>query len=60
MATVDETHKIYTDQTGKFLIMFSQGNKYIIIMYLYDSNEILASPLNSRSGSHIMEAYTKQ
>ena len=60
MATVDKTHKIYTDQMGKFPITSSRVNKYILIMYVYDDNVILASPLNSRSGSHILEAYTKQ
>ena len=59
-ATVDETHKIYTDQTGKLPIKSSRGNKYIRIMYVYDANSILASPLKIRSGSHILEAYTKQ
>ena len=60
METVDETHKIYTDQTRKLPITSIWGNKYILIMYVYDANAILASPLKSRSGSHIMEAYTKQ
>ena len=60
MATVEETHKIYTDQTGKFPITYSRGNKYILIMYVYDDNAILSAPLKSRSGSHILEAYIKQ
>ena len=60
MAIVDKTHKIYTDQTGKFPITSSRGNKYILIMYVYDSNAILGSPLKSRSSSQILEAYTKQ
>ena len=60
MSKVDKTHKIYTDQTGKFPITFSQGNKYILIMYVYYANAILASPLKSRSGSHILEAYTQK
>ena len=57
---VDKTHKIYTDQTGKFPIISSRGNKYILIIYVYDATVILASPLKIRSGSHILEAYTKQ
>ena len=57
---MDETHKIYTDQTGKFPIASSWGNKYILIMYVYYANSILVSPLKSRSGSHILEACTKQ
>ena len=38
----------------------SQGNKYVLIMYVYDSNAILEASLKSRSFSHILEAYTKQ
>ena len=60
MATVDETQKIYTDQTGKFPITSCRGNKYILIMYVYDANAILASPLKSIPDSHILEDYTKQ
>ena len=60
MATVDETVKIYTDQTGKSPIMSSRGNKYILIIYVFGANAILSSTLKSRSGSHILEAYTKQ
>ena len=60
MATVDEIHKIYTDQTGKFPITSSLGNKYILIMYVYGANTILAAPLNISPNSHILEAYTKQ
>ena len=59
MNTVDENHKIYTEQTGKPPITSSPGNKYILIMYVYDANAILKEPLKSRSGSHILETYTK-
>ena len=60
MDTVDETQNIYTDQTRKSPITSSRGNKYILITYIYDDNAILSSPLNIISGSHIVEAYTKQ
>ena len=60
MATVGETHNIYTDQKGKFPIMFSWGNKYILIIYVYDANAILESLMRSKSSRHILEAYTKQ
>ena len=59
MATVNETHKIYTNQTGKSPITSSQCKTYILIMYVYDANTILASPLKSISGSHRLEVYTK-
>ena len=41
MATVDKTHKIYIDQMGKSPMTSIRGNKYVIIMYVYDDNEIL-------------------
>ena len=60
MATVNEAQKIYTDQTGKFLIKFSQRNNYVLIMYVCNANSILAEPLKSRSGRCILEAYVNQ
>ena len=59
MATVEKTHKIYTEQTGKFPMAPSRGNKYVLIMYVYDDNAIFVEPLKSRSGRHILEVYTK-
>ena len=56
MAILQETHKIYTDHMGKFPMTSSQGNKYVLIMFVYDANGFLVEPLDSRSGSHIMEA----
>jgi hypothetical protein len=40
-ATID-AGQIYTDQTGRFPVVSSKGNKYIMILYDYDSNAILA------------------
>ena len=36
------------------------GTRHVLLMYVYDANAILAEPLNSRSRSHILEAYTRQ
>ena len=49
--------KIYTDQTGRFPITSSCGYKYIMIAYDYDSNNILAEPIHSRTSLHIKNAY---
>jgi hypothetical protein len=38
-ATID-AGQIYTDQTGRFPVVSSKGNKYIMILYDYDSNAI--------------------
>jgi hypothetical protein len=45
-AIVDSgTGKIYTDQTGRSLVTPSRGNKYLFVLYDYDSNAILAKPI---------------
>jgi hypothetical protein len=58
-ATIEPTGKIYTDQTGRFPTTSSKGNKYIMVLYDYDSNAILAEPMKSRSEQHMVQAYTK-
>ena len=60
MAKLDKTQNIYIEQTRKSPMPSSLGNNHVLIMYVYDANAVLAEPLNSRSGSHILEAYTKQ
>lgn len=58
-ATVTETGKIYTDQTGRFPVTSSRGNKYILVLYDYDTNAILTEPLKNRTGNEILRAYQK-
>jgi hypothetical protein len=43
-ATID-AGLIYTDKTGRFPVASSKGNKYIMILYDYDSNAILAQSI---------------
>ena len=31
-ATIEETGKVYTDQTGRFPVMSNAGNKYILVL----------------------------
>jgi hypothetical protein len=47
-ATID-AGQIYTDRTGRFPVVSSKGNKYIMILYYYDSNAILAKPIKDRT-----------
>ena len=49
--------KMYTDQTGRFPITSSRGHKYIMIMYHYKTNAILAEPIKSRQDSNMIKAY---
>jgi hypothetical protein len=57
-AIVDSgTGKIYTDQTGRFPVTSSRGNKYLFLLYDYDSNDILAEPIKSRQQDELLRAY---
>jgi hypothetical protein len=55
-ATID-AGQIYTDQTGRFPVLSSKGNKYIMILYDYDSNAILAQPIKDRTAPELLKAF---
>jgi hypothetical protein len=55
-ATID-AGQIYTDQTGRFPVVSSKGNKYIMILYDYDSNAILTQPIKDRTASELLKAF---
>jgi hypothetical protein len=44
-AAVMDTNQIYTDVTGRFPTTSLSGNKYILILYDYDSNSFLSAPM---------------
>jgi hypothetical protein len=47
-------------QTGRFPVTSSKGNKYIMVVYDYDSTAIiLAEPIKNRSEHEILRAYSK-
>jgi hypothetical protein len=48
---------INTDQTGRFPVVSSKGNKYIMLLYDYNSNEILAQPIKDRTASELLKAF---
>jgi ribosomal protein S24E len=58
-ATIEETGKVYTDQTGAFPTKSSNGKKYMLVMYHYDTNAILVEPLKTRHGNEILRGYQK-
>jgi hypothetical protein len=55
-ATID-AGQIYTDQTGIFPVVPSKGNKYIMILYDYDSSAILAQPIKDRTAPELLRAF---
>jgi hypothetical protein len=56
-AATIEAGQIYTDQTGRFPVVSSKGNKYIMILYDYDSNAILAQPIKDRTAPELLKGF---
>jgi len=54
---MEPTGQTYMDLTGKFVSPSSSSNNYILIVYDYNSNGILAVPLPNRHADSILEAY---
>jgi hypothetical protein len=47
----------YGDLTGKFPHKSSRGNQYLLVIYDYDSNAILAEPLKNKTAGEITKAW---
>ena len=56
-ACLPMTGEAYSDQTGQFPIPSSAGNKYIFVLYDYDSSYITAIAIPSRTKEQILGAY---
>jgi hypothetical protein len=56
MKPVEITGLIFSDQTGRFPITSSRGNKDIMVVYDYDYNAILTEPLTSRTEMELLRA----
>ena len=54
---IEQTGQIYTDQTGKFLVIASSGATQLFVLYDHDSNSIHAVPIKTKSAFDILNAY---
>jgi hypothetical protein len=50
-------NQICTDLTGRFYTTFLSGNKYILILYDYDSNIFISAPLKNRGDKDMVRAF---
>jgi hypothetical protein len=57
-AVHDTEWHTYTDLTGRFPSVRSRGYNYILILYNFDTNSILAEPMKNRPDSEAIRAYT--
>ena len=55
----DMKHIIYTNQTGEFLVVLSQANQYITIIYTKDGNLIIVKPMKTKPTGKICLEYQK-
>jgi hypothetical protein len=55
----DVTELVYSDQTGRFPVVSSQGHKYIMVLIKVDGNYIALEPMNSREASEMTRAYNE-
>jgi hypothetical protein len=56
-SAVMDTNHIYTDLTGRFPTTSLSGNKYILILYDYDSNIVLSAPMKNRGDKDMVRAF---
>jgi hypothetical protein len=56
-ATTLETNQIYSDLTGRLPTTSLSGNKYILILYDYDSNSFLSAPMKKRGDKEMVRAF---
>jgi hypothetical protein len=48
---------MHTDQTGLFPVVSSKGNKYIMVLYEYDGNAILAAPIKNQTSAELLRDF---
>jgi hypothetical protein len=58
-ATVDAV-KYYTDKTGLFPVMTSNGNTYVMVLYKYDGNAFMAEPIKNITSGELSRSRNKK
>jgi hypothetical protein len=56
-ATALGNNQIYSDLTGRFPTTSLSGNKYILILYDYDSNNVLSAPMQNMSDKEMVRSF---
>ena len=51
--------RVFSDLNGAFPHKSSRGNLYVIVMYDYDRNAIMAEPIENRQAKIICDAFLK-
>jgi hypothetical protein len=58
-ATIVNSGQIHSDLTGRFPTTSAKGNTYVLVVYDYDTNNVLTEPMKSRGDQEMVRAYNK-
>jgi hypothetical protein len=56
-AAIVDAGKIYTDQTGRFPVISSKVNVYIMVLYEYNGNSIMAEPIKNNKAAELLRSF---
>jgi hypothetical protein len=57
--TIVEAGHTHIDLTGRFPTTSAKGKKYVLVLYDYDTNNILTEPMKNRGDKEMVRAYNK-
>jgi hypothetical protein len=58
-ATIVNSGQIHSDLTGGFPTTSAKCNKYVLVVYGYDTNNVLTEPMRSRGDQEMVRTYNK-
>jgi hypothetical protein len=58
-ATIVDSGQIHSNLTGRFPKTPAKGNKYALVLYYYDTNNIPTNPMKNRGDQEMVRAYNK-
>jgi hypothetical protein len=58
-ATIVDTGLIHSDLTGRFTTTSAKGNKYVLVLYDYDTHNIVREPMKNRGDQEMVRTYNK-
>jgi hypothetical protein len=54
---LEPTHKSYSNSTGRFPVYSGQGNLYVLVIYLYNTNANLIEPMKNCCDTEQLQAH---
>jgi hypothetical protein len=58
-ATIMDSGQTHSDLTGRLPITYAKGNKDGLVIYDYETNNVLTEPMKIRGDQYMVRAYNK-